>query len=166
GELLEGEALLVRVRLCSRVGRAERARERERLAEAEVDVAVAAAERAHEAQEPAEALRALAAAALLGGVAGDVLERAAGGSHRDQEDVLALAAPVGVHHVGEEAEARRHELTRARARPLDVPLEREALFDQVVDVVVEHELVDLVVLEAPPDEEDARATHERAHGEE
>src|SRR5439155_13822653 len=95
GELLEGEALLVRVGFCSRVGRPERAREREWLAEAEVDVAVAAAERAHEAQEPAEALRPLAAAALLGGIAGDVLDLIVGDRHRDEEDVLALAAPVG-----------------------------------------------------------------------
>src|SRR5262249_13753635 len=60
----------------------------------------------------------------------------------------------------------RQELPGRGARPLDVPLEREALLDQVVDVLAEHELVDLVVLEGAADEEDPRAAEQPAGGEE
>ena len=110
--------------------------------------------------------RLLRAAALLGDVVADVLDLVVGDRDRDQEDVLALAAPVGVDHVGEQPEARRQQLARARAPALDVPLEREALLDQVVDVLLQHELVDRVVLERAADEEDAAAPHQRPDREE
>ena len=61
---------------------------------------------------------------------------------------------------------RRQQLARARAAALDVPLEREALLDQVVDVVAQDELVDGVVLEGAADEEDAAAPDQRPDREE
>ena len=166
GELLQLEVLLVGVRRRVRIRAAQGLRQRERLAEADVDVPVAAAQPAHHAQEPAEALARLRAAALLGGVVAHVGDLVVGDRDRDQEDVLALGAPVGVDHVGEQSEARRQQLAGARAAALDVPLEREALLDQVVDVVVQHELVDLVVAEAAADEEGAAAPHQRPDREE
>ena len=55
-ELLQRQALLVGLRLGAGLGRAERAPQRQRLAEADVDVAVAPPQLAHDADEPAEAL--------------------------------------------------------------------------------------------------------------
>jgi hypothetical protein len=89
----------------------------------------------HEPHEPAEALALLGGAALLGDVVADVLDLVVGDRDRDQEHVVALAAAVGVDHVGEHPEARRQQLAGARAAALEVPLEREALLDQVVDVL-------------------------------
>ncbi len=166
GELLQVEALLVRVGLGRGLGRAGGLAKRHRLAEADVDLSVAPAQPARDPQEPAEALGFLGDAALLRGVVADVGDLIVGDGDREQVDVLALAAPVGVHHVGQQPELRREELAGAGAAPLDVELDREALLDQVVDVVVEDELVDLVVLEAPPDEEDAAAPHQRTQREE
>src|SRR6185369_14033288 len=143
-ELLQLEALLVRVRLGGRIRRTERARERDGLPEADVDLPVAPAERAGEAEKPAEALALLLRAALLRGVAGDVLDLVVRDRDGHEQHVVALPAPVRVDHVGEEAEPRRHELPRPRASALDVPLEREALLDEIVDVLAKDELVDLV----------------------
>ena len=148
------------------IGRAERLGQRDRLAEADVDVAEAVAQPAHHADEPAEALALLLAAVLLGRVRADVLDLVVGDRDRDQDHVLALAAPVGVDDVGEEPEARRQQLAGARAPALDVPLEGEALLDQVVDVAPQDELVDRVVLERAADEEHAAAAHERPDREE
>src|SRR5262249_16643043 len=71
---LERGVLLVRVRLRGRIRRTERTRERDGLPEADVDLAVAPAERPGEAEEPPEALALLLRAAFLRGVAGDVLD--------------------------------------------------------------------------------------------
>ena len=166
GELLQSDALLVGAGRRARIRAAQGLGQRERLAESDVDVPVAAAQPAHHAEEPAEALARLRAAPLLGGVVAHVGDLVVGDRYRDQEDVLALGAPVGVDHVGEQSEARRQQLAGARAAALDVPLEREALLDQVIDVVVQHELVDLVVAEAAPDEEGPAAPHQRADREE
>ena len=165
-ELLQRQILLVGVGLGVGVRRAHDLRQRERVAEPQVDRAVTASQVADDLQEPPEVLALLLRAALLGRVVADVLDLVVRDRDRDQMHVLALAAAVGVDDVREEPEARRQQLARARAAALDVPLEREALLDQVVDVVVQHELVDGVVLERPADEEHAAPAHERPHREE
>jgi hypothetical protein len=106
------------------------------------------------------------ASALLHHVAADVGDLVVGDRDGDQEHVLGLAPPVCVEHVGEQSEARRQELSGPRTAALEVPLEREALLDQVVDVLVQDELVGRVVLEAAADEEDAAAADQRPDGEE
>src|SRR5262249_28696066 len=171
GELLDREVLLLGVVARAvlrgeRVRRPDGLRERDRPAEPDVDVAEAGLQTADDVDEPAEALRLLGGAGLLGGVAPARLDLGVGDRGRDQEDVLALAATVGVDDVGEEPEAWRQQLAGARAAALDVPLEGEALLDQVVDVVLKDELVDRIVLEGAPDEEHAAATHQRADREE
>jgi hypothetical protein len=158
------KASFCRARLCSSpAGAASGFGE---LAEADVDVAVAAAQALHHAQEPAEALFLLGCAALLGGVSAHVLDLVVGDRDGDQHHVVALSPAIGIDHVGEQAEARRQQLARAGATALQVPLQGEAFLDQKVDVVAQDELVDRVVLEAAADEEDAAAPHDRAHGEE
>src|SRR6185436_245144 len=74
GELLEREVRLVGGRLRGRVRRSERPRERDRLAEADVDAAVAPAEPTQKLERPAEALRLLLSAPRFGRVAGDVAD--------------------------------------------------------------------------------------------
>src|SRR5262249_34900406 len=159
-ELLECQALLVGVRLGRRVGGAERGAQRQGIAEVDVDVAEAALYRAHDLQEPAEALALLPAAALLRDVVAHVLDLGVRYRYRNEKDVLRLAAAISVDDVGEEAEPGRQQLARARAPTLDVPFQRETLLDQIVDVLAQHELVDRVVLEGSADEEHATAPEE------
>ncbi len=121
---------------------------------------------ADEPDEPAEALALLGPAAALGDVVADVLDLVVSDRGRNQIHVLAAAAAKRVDHVGEQAEAGRQQLSRPRAAALDVPLEREALLDQIVDVLPQNELVDRVVLEGAPDEERSAAANERADGKE
>src|SRR5205085_9334627 len=96
----------------------------------------------------------------------DVLDLIVSHRRRDQIDVVAAAAPQRIDHVAQEAEAGRRELTGSRAPALDVPLERKALLDEVVDVLAEDELVDHVVLERAADEEQSASPCQRADGEE
>ena len=158
--------MVVRVGGGFRVGWADRLRDRDRLAEAHDDPAVAASEPCDEAQEPAEALLLLGGAPLLGGVVAHVRDLVVDDRDRNEHDLFTAPATVGVDDIGEQAEARRKQLSRTRAAALDVPLEGEALLDQVVDVMAQDELVDGRVLERTPDEEDARAPHQRPEREE
>ena len=57
--------------------------------------------------------------------------------------------------VGQQAVARRAQLAGPRAAALHVPLEVEPLGEQVAEVLAQATLVDLVVAEAAPDEDDA-----------
>ena len=66
-------------------------------------------------------------AAHLRNVLAVVLDLVVGDRHRDQVNVLTLAAAVRVDDVREQAEAGWEQLPRARAAALDVPLEREPL---------------------------------------
>jgi len=166
GQLLHREVLLFRLRGRARAGWAQRALERHRLSEAHVDLPVAALQRAQHAQEPAQALLLLRAAARLVRVVADVGDLIVRDGHRHQQHVVGAAAAPRVDDVGQHAEARRQQLARARPAALDVPLHREALLDEEVDVLPQDELVDGVVLEAAANEEDARAAEHRPHREE
>ena len=152
GQLLHRQVLLFRVRHGRGVGRAQGRLQRHRLAEAHVDVAVAPLERAQHADEPAQAFLLLRAAARLVRVVADVGDLVVRDGHRHQQHVVGAAAAPRVHHVRQHAEARRQQLARARPAALDVPLHREALLHQEVDVLAQHELVDGVVLEPAANE--------------
>ena len=89
-DLLEGEALLVVARRTRRAP----ARERERLAEAHVDLAVAPALLAEGADEPADALGRLALALGLAGELADLLQLVVGDRHR-HEHARRRPAPGG-----------------------------------------------------------------------
>src|SRR5262249_30246998 len=126
----------------------------ERVAEADVDVAVAPAQLTDHAHEPTEIFARFGRAALLGNVVRNVLNLIVGNRNRDQKDVFTATASVRIDDVREQAETRRQELAGARTTAFDVPFQRKALLDQVVDVLAQHQLVHRVVLEGAADEED------------
>ncbi len=115
-----------------------------------------------EAQRPGESLRLLLLAALLDRVILDLGDLVVGDADRDERHVVEPGSLYRLEDVVEQAEARRQQLAGARSRSLQRPQQREALLDEVVDVAAKRRLVDLVVLERAPQEDDAGTPGEGA----
>src|SRR5579884_347742 len=83
---------------------------------------------------------------------------------RDRHEVEVAPHPLqeGVHDRREHPELRREDLSRARAPALDEELLRVAFADEEREVLPEHHLVELVVVEGAPDEEGPGAAEERS----
>ncbi len=85
--------------------------------------------------------------------------------HRDrqQQQVVHPPGQVGIGGVGQQAEPRRQHLAGARAGALDRPGQVEPLLQHVADVFAQHVLVQRVVGDRTPDEDDPGPPHDRAH---
>ena len=75
--------------------------------------------------------------------------------------IFDFVAVRAVHHIFEQTIARRHQLAEPRACSLECPGHREALLEQITDIIAQHELVDRIILETPANENRAGpAQHE------
>jgi hypothetical protein len=138
----------------------------ERTPEAEMDVHEAVSEGPDIANQPPEALPLLLLAPLFGRVGVDILYMVIDDRQRNQIHVLALAARIRVGHVREHPIPWGKELAGPRAAAFQVPLEREPLLDQVVEIALKDQLVEGVVLEGPSDEEHTSSPYHRTDREE
>ena len=140
----------------------ERLGQRQRLGERHVHGTEGAALSARVIEDPAQALGVLARAPLLGGHRTDLVELVVDDRHRDEQHVVDPALAEGVDEEGQDPVARPAQLPRAGTPALDVALDVEALAQQVAEVLAQHGLVDRSVLHAPPDEDVAVASRDRA----
>src|SRR5579885_485831 len=142
--------------------RPERFAQRDGLAVAHVGGAVAPLEDAARPKERTERLPLLRLAQHFAGVR--LLLGNAPVVDRDRHEVEVATHPLqeGVHDCREHAELRREDLSRPRAPALDEELLRVAFADEKREVLPEHHLVELVVVEGAPDEERARTAEERS----
>ena len=128
---------------------------RERLGEADVYRADPGELPPGVGRQPAQPLRLLLRRpALLGRHRRYLAELVVGDGHRHQAGVAGPAARDRLGDVGQQAVARRAQLAGPRAAALHVPLEVEALGQQVAEVLAQRQLVDLVVAGAAPDEDE------------
>src|SRR5205807_4212548 len=157
----DGERDLLELR-GPRTGNIERVAQRDRLAEAHARGADVASLSFRVCGQPAEALGLLARSRLFGGHRADLFELLVGDRRGNEVDVVGAAVVERGDEVAQKAVTRRAQLARPAASALDVPLEVEALGDEVAEVLAHGELVDRVVAEAAPDEDEPRALAERA----
>ena len=117
--------------------------------------------RAHVVDDPPEPLGLLACAVLLRGHRGHLVQLVVDHGYRDEIHVVDPALPEGVYEVPQDPVARRTQLAGARPAALDVPLEVEALAEQVAQILAEDRLVDGRILHAPSDEDVAVTPSDR-----
>jgi hypothetical protein len=121
-----------------------------------VDAPVAASEPRDELDGPHQGLLLLLPPTLFVGIGADIGDLVVVDRHGNEYHVVDDAALIRLGHIGEEPESRLAQLPRPGTAPFDVPLQGEPLLEEVVEVLAQDELVRLVVLELPSDEEDAR----------
>ena len=138
----------------------------EGFSEAHIGFAELSSLRPHIAGEPAEPLLRLGSAGFLGRHRPDLLQLVVGYRHGNEQDVVGAAAVHRLDEIPEETVPGGPELARSRPAAFHVPFEISAGDHEIAHVFTQHELVDLVVLEAAPDEHAACPTAERADREE
>jgi hypothetical protein len=131
--------------------------------EVHVDGPVAAREHAPRSEERPEGLLLLLLARDLAPVRFLLRDAPVMDRDRDQVEVAPDATDERVHDRRQHAELRRQDLPRPRPSPFDEELLRVAFADEEREVLPEDHLVEVVVLERPPDEECARTAEERTH---
>ena len=115
------------------------------------------------AQQPPDALGLLRATGVLGRHRADLLELVVHDRGRHDRHVGLVELPHRVDDVGEQSQFGLPELAGPAATALDVPLQVEALLDDVGEVGAHRELVDRVRAELASDEDHAGAAGHRAH---
>src|SRR5262249_11755420 len=133
-----------------RVGGLQCLSQRQQLTEADVDGAEPAALRAGVPDEEPYVLLLLGRTVGLAGHTSHLVQLVVDDADRHQRDVRGPALAEGVHEVCEQPKARRPQLAGAGATALEVPLEIEALLDQVAQVMPQRKLVDVVVADVAP----------------
>ena len=127
-------------------------RERYRLREPHVDFAVPGLHAGYVVDKPLQRLLALRHAVLHRDVIVHLRNLVEADGDGNEQRVLDGRPLVGLHDPADQSELRPQQLAGARPRAFYGPGQRYALRRQVVDEVFQDELVDLVVLETPPQE--------------
>ena len=155
-------ALGARGRSLCRSKRPERLAKVQRFAEPDVHGTEVAALLPCIFHQPAEPFGGLDGAARLRGHVRGLREQVIDDGGGDGIDVVALQRVDRVDQPVDEPQPGGHELARAGPRALDIPLHIEALADEEAQIALQDKLIDLVVAEAAPDEDDPHAAAERA----
>ena len=113
-------------------------------------------------EEVGQTLRTLLAAIQLLLVGGPLDDGLVADRHGDKGNLLQLALAEGLHQHIQHAILRRVELARARPRPLDEELQREALREHLHEIGLEDPLVEDVARERTTQEEGACTAEEPA----
>jgi hypothetical protein len=142
-------------------GLLQRPAQRERLTEAHLRRPDVVALGAHVVRQPAQPLAALRRADLLLGHRADLRQLVVDDRHRHEDDVLGTLVLQRPDEVPQQPEPRRAQLAGPGAAALQVPLDVEALGDEVAEVLAHGELVDRVVAEGAADEDEAGALAQR-----
>src|SRR3546814_14484029 len=85
------------------------------------------------------------------------LFRSEAGDEGDEMDVPGPRRVRGVEDIFHQTIFGRHQLAEPRARALERPAQGKALGEQPGDIMAQHQLVDRLILKAPPDEDHPRA---------
>jgi hypothetical protein len=136
--------------------------QREGLTDGDIGPAESATLGAGEADQPAEVLGALTAAARLRGHPGDLVELVIDDRDRDEHDVGAITRLRGVGEIAQDAMHGWAEFAGAGATSLDGPGQVGPALHEVGDVGAQGEPIDRNLLGLPLDEDDPRAADHSA----
>ena len=162
-ELLERQALLVVVGIDVGVRRAERRAHRQRLAHAQIDLALRLAHLAQALEHPGQVLRLLGFAQRLAREARDFHRLVVDDGDGDQHQILAMPLPIGIGGIGQQPHLGWQQLARARPGSFGEPLQVEALLDQVAEPLAQGEAIDRIVGYLAAQEHPPGAAHQRPH---